>query len=263
MAQNEFSIIPFGASGPPGLAGVRWYQGTAIPAAGLYYNVGDIIWNPNPAGGQPISWVCITAGAGGTAVFMPEYTEQFGSSTLSMFPEGNVYRNIGNPIAGNAADTTDDILLGFALPANVFDISGRGIFITAQGKTGATGNNKKYRLWINPTMSGQTTTNNVITGGTVSGAGSGVMLLDSTVQTSNALGWSLQGNLFKYGAAGSNTQYFQGSIINAASHAGINTPSFLTQAENAVMNIVVTGSSSTTGAANDVILNFFEINAMN
>lgn len=193
---------------------------------------------------------------------------QFGSaslaSSLSTFAEeGNLYRNVGNPVAGNAADTTDDILDGFVLPANAFDIAKRGLQLTFQGKFGATANNKKIRLWLNPTMSGQTVTNGVITGGTVTSAGSGVMLYDSTAQTGNAVGWAILAQLFKYGVAGSNTQYAQVQPIYGTTHGGVTTPTFTTLAENAAINVVLTGSSSTTGAANDVLLNFSEANAMN
>ena len=195
---------------------------------------------------------------------------QFGGSALfaangAFGEEGNIYRNVGNPIAGNAADTTDDILGGILLPAGAFDIAGRGLCITAQGKTGATTNNKRFKLFLNPTMAGQTVTNGVISGGTVSAGtaygDSGTWVNGTT--PNNAVGWGLTLNLFKYGAAGANTQYVQASPILGATHGGISPPVFLTLPENAVINIVITGSSYTTGAANDVILNMFEVNAMN
>jgi hypothetical protein len=187
----------------------------------------------------------------------------FGATFSAFTEEGNLYRNIGNPIAGNGADTTDDIVGGIVLPAGAFDAAGRGLCITAQGKLGSTGNNKRFRLWINPTMSGQTVTAGVISGGTVTGVGSGVLAVDSGTQTGNAVGWSALANFFKYGAGGSNTQYVQGSPITGATHGGISAPAFTTFTESAAMNIVVTGASQTTGAANDVVLNFLEVNAMN
>lgn len=188
-------------------------------------------------------------------------TANFGSFAL----EGNIYRNIANPIAGNAADTTDDIIGGIALDAGAFDAAGRGINITAAGITGATTNNKRFKLFINPTMSGQTVTNGVISGGTVS---AGTPLVDSGTwvngtTANNAAGWMASANLFKYGAAGSNTQYGQGSALLGTLHGGIQAPQFLTATESSAINIVVTGSSYTTGAANDVKLSFLEVNAMN
>jgi hypothetical protein len=245
--------------------------------------------NDNTQGYGPLSiwlnttnsrwWICASAATGaavwyfggtliGTGAEPSGLLTQFGNAALgsnfgAFAEEGNLYRNVGNPIAGNGADTTDDILDGFVLPASAFDQAKRGLQLTFQGKFGATGNNKKVRVWLNPTMSGQTVTAGVISGGTVTGAGAGVMLYDSTVQTGNNVGWSILAQLFKYGAAGSNTQYAQVQPIYGATHGGVTLPSFLTLTESAAINVVLTGSSSTTGAANDVIANFSEANAMN
>ena len=61
----------------------------------------------------------------------------------------------------------------------------------------------------------------------------------------------------------SNTQYAQGMPILGTLHGGVLAPVFLTLTESAAITIVVTGSSYTTGAASDVKLAFFEVNAMN
>jgi hypothetical protein len=177
--------------------------------------------------------------------------------------EGNLYRNIAASIGANGADTTDDILGGVQLPAGVFDVLGRGIAITAAGKSGATANaGKGIKLWANPTMAGQTISGGVISGGTVTGAGAGVKLLDSGATAINNKGWQLNGNLFKYGAAGSNTQWFQGSTILDITHGGVILPLLTTLPENAPINLVLTGNSAQSGAA-DIVLQFLELNAMN
>jgi hypothetical protein len=182
--------------------------------------------------------------------------------------EGNLYRNVGNPIAGNGADATDDVLDGFVLPAGAFDQAKRGLTLTFSGKFGATANNKVIKIWLNPTFNAGPSppapviTNGVITGGNVTGAGSGVLVYTSGTQTGNNVGWSILVNLFKYGANGSNTQYAQVQPIFGATHGGTSAPSFLTIPENAAINVVVTGSSGSS-AANDVVLNFSEVNAMN
>jgi hypothetical protein len=224
-------------------------------------------------------WVCVSNATGaavwalggvvpGTGWEPANMLTTFGGSVFnaangSFTEEGNLFRQVGNPIAGNAADTSDDILSGIVLPAGAFDVAGRGLNITAQGKTGATANaGKRFKLWLNPTMAGQTVTAGVISGGTVSGVGTGVLLLDSGTTAINAKGWSLNNNIFKIGAAAANTQYSQGSIILDTIHGGITAPLFPTQTESAVMNIVVTGSSAQSGAS-DIVLNFFEVNAMN
>ena len=201
-------------------------------------------------------------------IFGPNATATFGGSVPTsaigtFWEEGNLYRVAGNPFAANGADTTDDILGGIVVQAGAFDVAGRGLVIQAQGKTGATGNNKRYRLWINPTMSGQTVTSGVISGGTVTGAGSGVLLVDSGTQTGNGVAWGIFGTFMKYGAAAANTQFFQSSIINGTTHGGLAVPQFTTQSEAATMSFVITGASQTTGAANDVLLNYFVVAASN
>jgi hypothetical protein len=235
-----------------------------------YNTVTQSIWTcvANTTGAAVWLWEGVVPGLGAQPSSM---VTQFGGAAqlnpLTPFSafgeEGNLYRNVGNPIAANAADTTDDILDGFVLPALAFDIAKRGLQLSFQGKFGSTGNNKRFRLWLNPTMAGQTVTAGVISGGTVTAAGAGVMLFDSGTQTGNNVGWALLTQLFKYGATGSNTQYAQSQPIFGTTHGGINLPTFSTIPENAAINVVVTGASLTTGAANDVVLNMTEANAMN
>ena len=196
-------------------------------------------------------------------------TQAGGAALLSTFgaftEEGNIYRNIGAPIAGNGADTTDDILGGVVLPASIFDQPGRGFTINAVGSTGATTNNKRFKAFINPTMAGQTVTNGVISGGTVSAGtpvGDSGAWLNGTTPNS-AVGWSLTVDVFKYGASGSNTQVACAQPILGTLHGGQSIPTALTLTESATMSIVITGSSYTTGAANDVKLWLFFVNWMN
>jgi hypothetical protein len=254
------------------ILGSGYVSDAALAAGGRGMSVGDVVYVINQSG--PAAWVLqvqsISNGAAtlGVPPNAPGETTMFGGSALganfsTFAEEGNLYRNVANPIASNGADTTDDLLDGFVLPAGAFDVAKRGLQLSFAGKFGATANNKKVRLWFNPTMSGQTVTNGVISGGTVTGAGAGVMAYDSTAQTGNAVGWELQAQLFKYGAAGSNTQFFQLQPIFGVTHGGITAPSFLTLPENAPISVVLTGSSSTTGAAADVVLNWSEANAMN
>jgi hypothetical protein len=50
----------------------------------------------------------------------------FGGGTGTLLAEGRLDRQLGNPIAGNRADTTDDVLASYTLPASSLDVSGRG-----------------------------------------------------------------------------------------------------------------------------------------
>lgn len=181
------------------------------------------------------------------------------TSTLGTFrEEGNIAVAAANPVGGNGADTTDDVLWGVQIPANVFDQAYRQITLAFQGQTGATTNNKRFKVFVNPTLSGTTLANGVYANaGTASG---GTVILDSgawvngTTPNSNvAFAGGVQ--ITKYGAANSNTQMTgQAWAILGATHGGAQAGQALTLAENAAINIVITGSSYTTGAANDIKL---------
>jgi hypothetical protein len=142
---------------------------------------------------------------------------------------------------GNAADATDDVLLTYTLPANTFDVAGRQVNITAMGKVAANGNNKRIKIWFGTTTQ---TPGLAVAGGTV--------IADSGTVTTNNLGWIATATVTKYGAPGSNTQVGAGAVISGAT-TNIALPAALTVAENAPINITVTGSSATSSSASDVV----------
>jgi hypothetical protein len=211
-------------------------------------------------------WTCLSAATGaaswtldgvvpGVGVEPSNISTSFGGGTGTFLREGNLVRQVGNRLAGNNADTVDDVLASYTLPASSFDVAGRGLCITAQGNTGATTNNKRIKLWFNASMSA-----GVVTGGSVI-ADTGPWINGTT--PNNNVGWQLMANVFKYGAAGSNTQYAQGIAILGGIHGGIGLPVFPTALESGAIVIALTGSSYTTGVANDVVATWFEVNAMN
>ena len=124
-----------------------------------------------------------------------------------------------------------------------------------RGGTGPTTNDKRVKLWFNATISGAS-----VTGGTVI-ADTGPWVNGSV--PNNNVGWQLMANVFKYGAAEANTQYAQGSAILGGVHGGIDAPMFMTAVESAAIVIALTGSSFTSGVANDIIATWFEIDATN
>jgi hypothetical protein len=77
------------------------------------------------------------------------------------------------------------------------------------------------------------------------------------------VGWQLTANVFKYGAAETNTQYAQGTAILGGVNDGIGLPVFPTAVESGAIFIALTRSSYTTGAANDVVATWFEVIVMN
>src|SRR5262249_42093494 len=137
-------------------------------------------------------------------------------------------------------------------PAGSFDQANRGISITAQGSFGATGNNKRIKIVFNPASA---------TVGSTVGAG-GTTVADTGTVTTNGGGWSLSANVFKYGAAGSNTQIgvHQRAQVGAAV-AALLARSLITGTESGAILIAVTGNAAT--AASDIVFNFLEVNALN
>ena len=212
------------------------------------------------------AWICLSAQTGaaiwalsgvvpGVGVVPSNMVTYFGAGSGTVLSGGNLNRQIGNPLAGNSADTNDRVLASYTLPAASLDVLGRGLCIVAQGSTGATTNDKRIKLWFDAIISGGA----VIGGSVIADTGPWV---NGTVPN-NSVGWHLTANVFKYGAPGSNTQYAQGTSILGGIHRGIGLPVFLTAIESGVIVIALTGSSYTTGAANDVVAACFEVNAMN
>jgi hypothetical protein len=187
----------------------------------------------------------------GTGVEPSSNLEQFGAGAATILAEGNVNRQISSAGIQPGATGADNVLAVFSIPANSFDISGRGVGITAQGSFGATANNKRIKLIFNATTA--------VVGATVTG---GTTVADTGTIATNGGGWSLQANVFKYGVNGSNTQiglHQQAQIGNAV--AALLAPSLTTATESGAILVAVTGNATT--AASDIVFNFLEVNAMN
>jgi hypothetical protein len=212
------------------------------------------------------AWVCLS-GASDAAIWILDgvvpgsgaepsnMRTYFGRGTGTLLAEGSLVRQLGNPLAGNSADTTDDVLASYTLPASSFDVSGRGLCITARGTTAPTSNDKRVKLWFDAKISAGV----VVDGSVIADSGPWV----NTLMPNNNVGWQLTSNVFKLGSPGSNTQYAQGSAILGAIPAGVSLPVFPTAIEAGAIVIALTGSSYSSGAANDLVANWFEVSAMN
>jgi hypothetical protein len=191
--------------------------------------------------------------AGGwTYVDGPAILGVLGLGTATFLPEGNVTRQISAAGINPGATGVDSVLAAFTLPANSFDALGRGLAITGQGSFAANANTKRIKIVFNPASA--------VVGQTV-GAG-GATIADTNAVTTNGGGWSVQANVFKYGAANSNTQiglHQQAQIGGAV--AALLAPSLIAAIENAAILIALTGNATT--GVGDIISNFFELNAMN
>src|SRR6266403_1002000 len=218
----------------------------------------------NTAAGR--AWVCLSTTPGaaiwildgvvpGMGAEPSNMRAYFGGGTGTLLAEGSLARQLGNPLAGNSADTTDDVLASYTLPALSLDVAGRGLRITARGMTGPSSNDKRAKQWFDAKISA-----GVVVGGSVI-AYTGAWA--DTMTPNNNVGWQLTSNVFKLGDAGSNTQYAQSSAILGGSHGGIGLPVFPTAIETGAIVIALTGSSYTAAAANDLVATWFEVSAMN
>jgi hypothetical protein len=162
----------------------------------------------------------------------------------TFLPAGNLYRRILTVANGinPSATAADKIVDGFTLPANAFNATGVGMLITIYGTFAANANGKTIKVWFgatntSPPLDGSTT----VTGGTT-------FLTTGSITVATGGGFLVQGQLFKTGAANSNTQE---SMLTAAVFAA--TPAALGSwadqtalTENASSLIVVTVNCATT-----------------
>jgi hypothetical protein len=178
----------------------------------------------------------------------------FGGGTAVINGEGNISTQVPGVTAGVQPGATgaDNVLAVYSIPASSFDAAGRGVFITAAGNFGATGNNKRVKLILNPSAA--------VVGSTVTG---GTTISDTGTVTQNGGGWMVSGGLFKRGAAGSNTQVaVPGGVLLSGSHVGLSAPcAEVTATESGAILVAVTGNATT--VVTDIILSLFEVNALN
>ena len=173
------------------------------------------------------------------------------NNLLQMGDDGNLALSMVS--AGSSPSTTgsDRIMAIFTIPAGGFDIANRGVNIMAAGSSPNT-NSKTVKVIVNPTaptlgaaVSGGTTIANT----TFTGAGS-------------AAGWNTAVNIFKYGAAGSNTQMCVHESAQCGTVIGtLLGPTNTSFPENAPIVVVITCSAVTAGA--DIVYNFGQVFAMN
>jgi len=176
----------------------------------------------------------------------------FGNGGLTFPDEGNLVRAVSQPGISPAATGGDYVLAVTSIPANSFDIAGRGLNFLAMGSFASNTAVKTVKIFFAATTA---VVGSVVTGGTVIASGTSNATLGSG-------GWNLEANVFKYGAAGSNTQlglhtsFQSGNIVGALA-----APSVLTAIETATIIVAVTGNAATT--VTDIVLSFWELNAMN
>lgn len=157
---------------------------------------------------------------------------QAGLSILSVIPEGMLSANFTS--TGNTADTTEDTLLSFSLPAKTLSTANKGLRIKAWGHCATNADNKTMKLYFG---------SEVIT--------------TPTAATSNK-NWNLELEVYK---TGSSTQVVFGTGLVDVTPV---TPLVTTGAETdtTAITIKVTGQAGTANA-NDVIAKGLTIEMIN
>jgi hypothetical protein len=147
------------------------------------------------------------------------------------------------------ATGADNVLAVFSIPPGSFAAAGNGLYIAAYGTFANNGNNKRVKIIFNPATA--------VVGATV-GAG-GTTIADTTTYSTSALSaFTLEATVFKYGAAGSNTQIgINGENTVAAVSETLIVPQLITANEAAVILIAVTGNAGS--AVADILLNALAI----
>ncbi len=183
----------------------------------------------------------------GKGVSSSSFLTQIGRSTAQSAGGGNIYSNLSAAGIGNGADTTADVLMSCALPANILDIPGRCITLQAFGSVTATSATK--------------------TVGFVWGGGS---LSQSIVQytTTNTGQWQVSVQIFK---TASNVQIalFQAdgtgavaTLLGSAVQRGTYINTSGSEVDTAAITMSITGQSSV-ATANLVKCNGFVVDAYN
>lgn len=131
---------------------------------------------------------------------------------------------------GNAADTTDDTLFTYSLPSNSMSANGKSLRVRATGMFAPNINSKRVKLWF---------------GGTA--------IVDSGVLTLSGKNWTVEMEVARIDATHvSATGTFVGdtaSIQNVGISANLSVSDLTANATE----IKVTGASTITAAANDVL----------
>lgn len=174
----------------------------------------------------------------------------FGSG-LQMGENGNLDVQVSSAGVQPGSTGNDNVLAVFSIPASAFDQANRGIYIAAQGSYGATVNTKRVKIIFNPSAA---VVGSAVTGGTT--------IADTGAVTTNGGGWALGANVFKYGAAGSNTQIGLHQQAQSGNAVGaLLAPSLITANEGGAILVAVTGNATT--AASDIVFNFLQVEGMN
>jgi hypothetical protein len=156
-------------------------------------------------------------------------------------PSGNIYSNAVSGGVGNGADTSEDTLDSFLLPAGVLSAPGKSVLITAWGTMASNNDAKRAQISFGATV-----------------------IADTGATNQNGGPWWLEGLVIRSsGGAGSKQQVATGQAILNTTHLGLNAVTLPVEDESKAITIKVTGASTGSGVANDVVVQGFQVFVMN
>lgn len=178
------------------------------------------LFNPFPNGFRLIDGSVLNKLFTGQIAIAP--ANQAGLSTSAFNPEGVL--SVNTTSTGNGADTTEDTLLTFSLPAKALSANKKGIKVRAWGTTASNADNKTIKLYF------------------------GSEVITTPTAATSGKGWELELEVYR---TGSSTQVVFG---NGQVDVTPVTPLITTGAETdtATITIKVTGQAGT-GNANDIV----------
>jgi hypothetical protein len=176
----------------------------------------------------------------------------FGSGSGTMRTDGTLYTTITAAGANPSSTGADIVFAAYTLPASSFDLAYRGIFFAGFGSLASNTNTKTLKIIAGCTSA---TVGSAVSGGTT--------IASAAFTTAAAAGgWSIGAGIYKYGAAGSNTQLAIHQAAQSNSVVGtLTAPQALTLTESGSIIFALTGNAATT--ATDITYYAFTVEAYN
>ena len=197
---------------------------------------GTSTFNGNSTFNAPAAFTSTATFTDGAAISPAPTIEVGGATTTFLEPAGLISVQVSVAGVGNGANTSNDILFSYSLPANALSAVGKSVLIEAAGNFAANGNNKVVQLvW-----------------------GSSTPLSTGTLTNNNGW-WTIRLFVTKYGA---NQQWVDGFFTANGNETDAYTGSAAETDTGAIL-ILVTGASPTTGAASDVVGHTMRVTAFN
>lgn len=161
----------------------------------------------------------------------PTVTTQPGNAATGAVKLHGVINNQTGAAVGNGADTTEDVLFTYTVPANAFNQAGQGVRVTAWGSGVNTANSTTVKLYFGATV-----------------------VLTKVLTVSQANTWTAYYQCFQTSTG--NTQTASGEVSNGGTATSF-VQNTVAPAETTSGTIVikVTGQRGTTATANSVVCN--------